>query len=169
MKLISKLLELLTTESLIKLLNHTVEQHEYIFQQFHAFHVNELVTSNADWYEHQSGPCWILNEILNLIIIEPMFKRVATCLIIISRLAVNTWVIAKFTIPDIWIVRIGIFIPYVSLKLKHSKKQSGYFVLKHPLDCYFSLVFCISGYFSPLKNKCFSSQIYLIHILDDEL
>jgi hypothetical protein len=37
----SKFLAFLTPELLPKVLNHTLEQHEYILQSFHALHVHE--------------------------------------------------------------------------------------------------------------------------------
>jgi hypothetical protein len=41
MKLVTKLFACLTTELLVKLLNYTLEQHEYMFQSLHALQIQE--------------------------------------------------------------------------------------------------------------------------------
>jgi hypothetical protein len=46
MKLVSKWLAFLTTESLVKLFNHTLEQHGYIFPYIYALHVHKKMSDN---------------------------------------------------------------------------------------------------------------------------
>jgi hypothetical protein len=66
----------------------------------------------------------ILNKILKLVIMEPLFKRVAISLIIPSQWAEQAWVRVILTISVMWIV--------VSVKLTNSQNQSGYLFYKHP-------------------------------------
>ena len=81
----------------------------------HYMYMSEWVTSNDKRYEQESDPRWIS--------IEPIFKKFTIWIIFLSQWAVKAWFIANFTIHAIWILRIRIFIPYVSLKLKIPKTK----------------------------------------------
>ena len=121
--MVYKCLAFLTPELLVKLLNHTLEQHKYVLQSFYAFHVHEwMIGTNINQVQAE-----FQMKYLKLVIIEPIFKRVAICLIFIFQWAIKAWIIANFTIPATYIVRIRIFIPYICLKLKNPKTKVGTF------------------------------------------